>query len=888
VASDVKVTLTADDQATEIVRRLSTAVKQLETQSKSSAGNVAKANAEATSSFSDMAKAIQGVIVAIGAIRIIEFVADTIKAADAIGKLAEKTGITTEALSVLGFAAKNADVDMEGLANGLKFLSRSTAELQAGSGAMATAFAALGLSASELKGLSLDQVLLKIADAQAKFADGSGKAAVLLKIFGRNGTEIIPLLNEIAEGGFDKARAQAEALGVVLSSKTTKAADDLDDSVKALTASLHGLVLSLTPIIGAFTTLINLVTKFVTGIRTGLADASGALQQFADQTGGAVGAVITLFATVARLAKGQQSANAPATDVGITANKIKPDVPFVDPAVFKALQDARLAAIKQQAKDEAEASQQGLKLQEQQQTAFFAQGLTTLSQFFAARADIVRKGTDASVAELEKEKKALQATPLPEDTDAERIKRATELAAINDQIARTKVAGEAEFLRLLEEERVATIGLGQALQGFALEAATATGNQIGAAQIQISEIVRRYELALKQIDGLSADSITELRTTLSTILTDRAAFDEKARQGDRSLTALGIERDAINARATQGLTSQRQATLDIAAAERARIPELTKIADEMQAFADELGNPELQQAADKFRASFANIGKVVDESTVKIANLRDTLLGAVQSDLSNFLGSTIDQVSSLADAFRQLALSIVQSFQRVLGDILATQAVEQIRKLFETSVTVSPQVAAAAATDHAAVSLGVAGATVLAGSQDLMGSATELAGSGFVLIDAATQLSIAAGELAAAGAASATTSLLGFASGGPVRGPGTGTSDSILARLSAGEFVMRADAVRRLGISFLSALNTGGRMPTLKRPVIGGLPAFATGGLVTSGDSVSASVSGGVDITVVADEGSILRAVTTRGGVRALRQVMSQNPNLFKAALEIG
>ena len=37
------------------------------------------------------------------------------------------------------------------------------------------------------------------------------------------------------------------------------------------------------------------------------------------------------------------------------------------------------------------------------------------------------------------------------------------------------------------------------------------------------------------------------------------------------------------------------------------------------------------------------------------------------------------------------------------------------------------------------------------------------------------------------------------ARGGEVRGPGTGTSDSIPARLSDGEFVMTADAVRNAG-----------------------------------------------------------------------------------------
>jgi methyl-accepting chemotaxis protein len=67
----------------------------------------------------------------------------------------------------------------------------------------------------------------------------------------------------------------------------------------------------------------------------------------------------------------------------------------------------------------------------------------------------------------------------------------------------------------------------------------------------------------------------------------------------------------------------------------------------------------------------------------------------------------------------------------------------------------------------------------------------------------------------------------GFASGGPVFGPGTGTSDSILARLSNGEFVMTAAAVRRFGLGFLMMLNQ------LK------LPKFATGGPVNFGGALA-------------------------------------------------
>ena len=96
----------------------------------------------------------------------------------------------------------------------------------------------------------------------------------------------------------------------------------------------------------------------------------------------------------------------------------------------------------------------------------------------------------------------------------------------------------------------------------------------------------------------------------------------------------------------------------------------------------------------------------------------------------------------------------------------------------------------------------------------------------------------------------------GFAGGGAVSGPGTATSDSITARLSAGEFVQQAKAVRYYGQAFMAALNAG-RIPRAALPgfnlggLVGGfsdglarslsslapapIPAFATGGLVTGG-----------------------------------------------------
>jgi DNA-binding ferritin-like protein len=80
------------------------------------------------------------------------------------------------------------------------------------------------------------------------------------------------------------------------------------------------------------------------------------------------------------------------------------------------------------------------------------------------------------------------------------------------------------------------------------------------------------------------------------------------------------------------------------------------------------------------------------------------------------------------------------------------------------------------------------------------------------------------------------------AAGGMIRGPGSGTSDSILARLSNGEFVMRAAAVSKWGPRFMVALNS------LQNPF-----GYAGGGLVrrfAAGGMVSARTADGVTVNL--------------------------------------
>ncbi|MEI8715868.1 phage tail protein [Mesorhizobium sp. ISC11] len=102
----------------------------------------------------------------------------------------------------------------------------------------------------------------------------------------------------------------------------------------------------------------------------------------------------------------------------------------------------------------------------------------------------------------------------------------------------------------------------------------------------------------------------------------------------------------------------------------------------------------------------------------------------------------------------------------------------------------------------------------------------------------------------------------GFAAGGSVRGPGGPRSDSILARLSAGEFVIQAKVVRQLGVDFFHRLNNGflPAMDSFRGFSIGGfadnlnrsmqIPRFADGGLAKM-KLAPAGIAGSSGLTTV-------------------------------------
>lgn len=186
--------------------------------------------------------AMAGLGVALSAGAFTGWVKGAIDAADEMGKMSQKIGLSVENLSGLKYAGELADVSLEQLGVGMKQLSKNILEANAGGKDQKAVFAALGISNKELKDASQDsyQVLLKLADQFAAMPDGATKTALAMKVFGKSGAELIPLLNAGAAGIADM-RAEGERLGVTMSTDMAKNAEEFNDNITRLRANLTGV-----------------------------------------------------------------------------------------------------------------------------------------------------------------------------------------------------------------------------------------------------------------------------------------------------------------------------------------------------------------------------------------------------------------------------------------------------------------------------------------------------------------------------------------------------------------------------------------------------------------------------------------------------------------------
>ena len=165
----------------------------------------------------------------------------TIKAADGYRRLSEQTGASIEFLSRFSEAADDVFVSQEAVTAGFTIFAKKLGGVEDamdGSGVSAGAFAAklreIGITSDDM-----EESVLQVADRFKEMPNGADKAALSVQLFGKRGTELIPILNKGRDGIKEMGDA-AEALGLTMDTKTSKAVERLKQRQDSFNDTLKG------------------------------------------------------------------------------------------------------------------------------------------------------------------------------------------------------------------------------------------------------------------------------------------------------------------------------------------------------------------------------------------------------------------------------------------------------------------------------------------------------------------------------------------------------------------------------------------------------------------------------------------------------------------------
>lgn len=171
---------------------------------------------------------------------------------DSLAKMSQRTGISVEALSELGYAAEQSGTDIASLEGGIRRMQRMLTDAAQGSRAATDELARLGLSVADLADLTPDQQFALLADRLSRIQDPALRAASAMRLFGRGGAALLPLMRDGA-AGIEALRKQARDLGLTISTEDAQAAevfsDRLSDLWKVIKVGVFSVGASLAPVL---------------------------------------------------------------------------------------------------------------------------------------------------------------------------------------------------------------------------------------------------------------------------------------------------------------------------------------------------------------------------------------------------------------------------------------------------------------------------------------------------------------------------------------------------------------------------------------------------------------------------------------------------------------
>lgn len=331
------------------------------------------------------------------------------------------------------------------------------------------------------------------------------------------------------------------------------------------------------------------------------------------------------------------------------------------------------------------------------------------------------------------------------------------------------------------------------------------------------EELEKYDRALAKIDANAALTTNEKHAERLKVLNEQEAAIARLKKALEDFAAAnpGI--------ATAAIGSEIQTLGNKAAAnERDRVGPSSAIENART------GYRESQQGG------FQSVGEGAEGGLLNYMSRLGTMADQVAAGIENTLGAAVDGITQgilgWINGTMTLGKALANIGNSVLQSILQTLVQMGVRMLINAALGNVLQKAAAVAAVATAAATAVPLSAIWAGPATLAAIAT--------MGGAAAQ---APGSILAAKGVLLASSIAGFANGvANLKGPGTGTSDSILARLSAGESVLTARTTDFLGEDFINMLNAD-PVRALARPAYQP-PGAAAGAGMSAGAGGSAEM----------------------------------------------
>lgn len=169
--------------------------------------------------------------------------------ADTIDKMSQKIGVSRQAYQELNFICSQSGTSVDKLQGGMKNL-RSAMDNDKN----AEIFRNLGVELTDAEGKmkSSEAVMWETMNALQGIADQDEKAALAQQLFGKTGSELMPLLNGQA-GSIEEMKNKAHELGLVMSDELIDSGvgltDSLDQTKRAFSAIITQLGAAFMPIV---------------------------------------------------------------------------------------------------------------------------------------------------------------------------------------------------------------------------------------------------------------------------------------------------------------------------------------------------------------------------------------------------------------------------------------------------------------------------------------------------------------------------------------------------------------------------------------------------------------------------------------------------------------